>query len=48
VGSLLVLGLAWRDAWLARAGILPTKNPEEHEPILHYHFSQENRGSERL
>ena len=23
VGSLLVLGLAWRDAWLARAGLSP-------------------------
>lgn len=26
-GSFLVMGFAWRDAWLARAGLLPVERP---------------------
>jgi hypothetical protein len=48
VGSLLVLGLAWRDAWLARAGILPSKLPIEQESIRHSHFSQGTETWERV
>ena len=32
VGSLLVLGLAWRDAWLARAGV--SSKAWEREAVL--------------
>ena len=32
VGSLLVLGLAWRDAWLARAGV--SSKAWERESVL--------------
>ncbi len=37
VGAFLVLGFAWRDAWLARAGIMPPNSKRERE--VHFETS---------